>query len=251
VYNTKTTENMSLLLLIVLAIVATVGIVWLINKFIPQKLKPVVMVVLWGLIALFAYQTFNSVYKPIQFNQLKEKRYTEVIKNLKDIRASQLAHRQVTGKFAGNWDSLVKFIDTAEFTITQRRDSSIVDEELTRRYGGVTTFKEITVIDTLGFESIKDSLFKGSNRYKTMMNLPVGKEGAKFELKAGLFERIPVFEVKIDKSIILDGEDPDLITVEKQVVSVDGVNGPELKVGSMEEVNTNGNWPKVYGDNDN
>jgi len=83
------------------------------------------------------------------------------------------------------------------------------------------------------------------------MNLPVGKEGAKFELKAGLFERIPVFEVKIDKSIILDGEDPDLITVEKQVVSVDGVNGPELKVGSMEEVNTNGNWPKVYGDNDN
>ncbi|MBT8309493.1 MAG: hypothetical protein HKO72_10180, partial [Flavobacteriaceae bacterium] len=173
------------------------------------------------------------------------------IKNLMDIRASQLAYRQVTGKFAGNWDSLVKFIDTAEFTITQRRDSSIVDEELTRRYGGVTTFKEITVIDTLGFESIKDSLFKGSDRYKTMMNLPVGKEGAKFDLKAGLFENIPVFEVSVDKSIILDGEDQDLITVEKQVVSVDGVNGPALKVGSMEEVNTNGNWPKVYGDNDN
>jgi len=242
---------MKLMLLIIVAILAAVGIVWLVNKYIPQKLKPVIMLVLWGLIALFAYQTFNSVYKPIQFNKIVKERYAEVIINLKDIRSAQLAHRQVTGQFAGNWDNLVKFLDTAEYTITQRRDSSIVDEELTRRYGGVTTYKEITIIDTLGYASVKDSLFKGSDRYKTMMNLPVGKEGAKFELKAGRFENIPVFEVSVDKSVILDGQDKDLITVEKQVVAVDGVNGPTLKVGSMDEVNTNGNWPKVFGDNDN
>ncbi len=242
---------MNLILLIIVAIAATVGIVWLINKFIPQKLKPVVMLVLWGLIALFAYQTFNSVYKPIQFNKIVQKRYAEVIKNLKDIRVAQLAHREVTGEFAGNFDNLVKFIDTAQFTLTQRRDSTVIDEELTRRYGGVTTTKEISITDTLGYASIKDSLFKGSDRYKTMMNLPVGKEGAKFKLKAGRFEEIPVFEVSVDKSVILDGQDKDLITVEKQVVAVDGVNGPSLKVGSMNEVNTNGNWPKTYGENDN
>jgi len=242
---------MNLILLIIVAIGAAVGIVWLINKFVPQKLKPVIMLVLWGLIALFAYQTFNSVYKPIQFNKIVKDRYAEVIKNLKDIRSAQLAHRQVTGQFAGEFDNLVKFLDTAEFTITQRRDSSVIDAELTRRYGGVTTYKEITIIDTLGFSSVKDSLFKGSDRYKTMMNLPVGKEGAKFKLQAGLFEEIPVFEVSVDKSIILDGQDKDLITVEKQVVAVDGVNGPSLKVGSMVEINTNGNWPKTYGENDN
>ena len=28
--------------------------------------------------------------------------------------------------------------------------------------------------------------------------------------------------------------------------SVEEVNGPSLKVGSMDEVNTNGNWPKNY-----
>ena len=28
--------------------------------------------------------------------------------------------------------------------------------------------------------------------------------------------------------------------------SVDGVNGSSLKIGSMNEVNTNGNWPKNY-----
>lgn len=241
---------LTLILIVIAAALVTVGIVWLINKFIPQKAKPIVMLALWGIIALLGYQTFMSVYKPIQFNQLKEKRYVQVIENLKDIRKSQLAHSQVTGKFAPNFDNLVKFIDTAEFTITQRRDSSVLDRELTRRYGGVEMMKEIVIIDTLGFVPVKDSLFKNSDRYKTMMNLPVGEEGAKFEMKAAELEGIPVFEVKVDKKVILHDQDPDLVSVERQVVSVDGVNGPELKVGSLEDVNTTGNWPKVYGAND-
>lgn len=55
-----------------------------------------------------------------------------------------------------------------------------------------------------------------------------------------------MFEVLAKKSVILDGQDKNLIAKENQVVSVDGVNGDALKVGSMEEVNTNGNWPKNY-----
>ena len=86
-----------------------------------------------------------------QFNltKLKNKRYAEVIERLVDIRDAQLAHRQVTGEFAQDFDNLVKFIDTAQFTITQRRDTLVLDEELTKRYGGVETMKEITLIDTL------------------------------------------------------------------------------------------------------
>jgi hypothetical protein len=87
-----------------------------------------------------------------------------------------------------------------------------------------------------------------------MMNVPVGKEDAKFELKAGILEqndvKIPVFEAKVLKNIILFDQPRDLVIQENQVISVDGVNGNALKVGSMEEVNTNGNWPKVYGAND-
>jgi len=247
---------MSTLILIVGAIILTIGIVWLINKYVSAKVKPVILVVLWALIIYLAYINIQSIYEPLQFNKTKNKRYALVIENLKDLRSSQLAHRQVTGKFQSNFDNLVKFIDTAQFTITQRRDSSIVDAELTRRYGGVTTYKDIIVIDTLGFVPVKDSLFKNSDRYKSMINLPegAGEPGAKFKMEAGFVERnnvkIPVFEVKVDKEIILFDQNKDLIAQEKEVVSVDGVNGPTLKVGSMDEVNTNGNWPKVYGSND-
>jgi len=241
---------LKLLIAAIVVIALTIGIVWVIDKFVPKKVKPLIMIVLWVLIGYLGYSTFMSVYGEIEFNKLKEERYKVVIENLKDIRDSELAHRTVTGKFQGNWDNLIKFIDTAQFTITQRRDSTVLDAEATRRFGGVETFKEIVITDTLGYVSVKDSLFGVDPRYKTMMNLPVGQPGAKFELKAGILEQngmqIPVFEAKALKEIILFDRDKNMVEKEKQVISVDGVNGDAIKVGSMEEVNTNGNWPKNY-----
>ena len=194
------------------------------------------------------YLTFDSVYGEIKFNQLKEKRYVVVIESLKDIRDAQLAHQTVTGKFSNNFDGLIKFVDTAKFTITQRRDTTIIDEELTRRFGGVETTRDIVLIDTLGFVPVRDSLFGVDSRYKTMMNVPIGKEGSVFKLEAGRLadEDIAVFEASVDKEIILFDQDKNLVNKEKQVVAVDGVNGPTLKVGSMTEVYTKGNWPKSF-----
>ena len=54
------------------------------------------------------------------------------------------------GQFQNNWDSLVSFIENEKFTITQRRDSTVIDEVLTRRYG-VDTTKDIVIVDTLGY----------------------------------------------------------------------------------------------------
>lgn len=241
---------LTFILIAVAVILVTIGLVKLVDKFVPQKLKPVLTIALWLLIAFLGYQTFMSVYNPILFNQVKDKRYAKVIESLIDIRDAQLAHKQVTGKFSDDFDKLIKFIDTAEFTLTQRRDSSIIDEVLTKQFG-VDMTKDIVIIDTLGFVSVKDSLFKQSERYKTMMNVPVGEKGAKFSLKAGFLEqndiRIPVFEAMVKKSVILFDQDKDLINQENQVVSVEAVNGDALRVGSMDEVKTNGNWPKNYG----
>ncbi len=237
---------LTVILVIVAIILLTIGIVWLIDKFVPKKIKPIINIILWALIFYLGYITFMSVYSDIQFNQLKKERYAQVIKRLIDVRDAQLAHKEVTGKYTDNFDNLIKFIDTAQVPIIQRRDSTVLDEEATKRYGGVESFTSIVLIDTLSYYSVKDSLFKGSDRYKTMMNVGIGEEGAKFEMKAGELDEIPVFEVSVDKAIILHDQDKNLVANEKQVVSVDGVNGPTIKVGSMEEINTNGNWPKNY-----
>ena len=87
-----------------------------------------------------------------------------------------------------------------------------------------------------------------------MMYVPGSEDDdTMFELKSGFIEQnglnIPVFESKVKKSVVLYDQNKDLIYKENLVQSVDGVNGSSLKVGSMEEVNTNGNWPKNYTKN--
>ncbi|TQI70631.1 hypothetical protein JM79_1552 [Gramella sp. Hel_I_59] len=216
----------------------------------------VIQILLWLVIIFLAYLTFNAVYEPLQFNKIKEKRYTKVIKNLKDIRAAELAHQEVTGKFTGNWDSLVRFLDTAEFAITQRRDTVMLDEEYAKTYGVDKNIEKV-IIDTLDFVPVRDSLFKGDKeRYQTMMNVPVEGVNEKFELRAGTIQKgdneIPVFEARIPKAVVLSDQDRTLILQENEVQSVDDVNGRYISVGSMTEVSTSGNgFDRYGGDSDN
>jgi len=216
-------------------------------------MKLVIQLLLWIVIGVLGYLTFNAVYEPIEFNKVKEARYQKVIDKLKDIRKAQLAHKQVTGVFAGDFDNLIKFIDTAEYTVTQRRDTTVLDEEYKKTYG-VDQYKSKTIVDTLGYVPVKDSIFKNSSRYKEMMYVPTTDKKAKFEIESGKINKndteISVFEVKVSKDVILSDLDKDLIMQEKQVISVDGVNGEYIQIGSMTEINTNGNWPQVYGAND-
>lgn len=217
-------------------------------------MKVVIQIVLWIVIIFLGYKLYNSVLGPVQFNKEKEVRYRAVIKTLKDVRVAQLAHQGIAGGFTGNFDSLVQFIDTAQFAIIQRRDTSYADVEKNRAYGiDEGYFIEETLLDTLGFVSVKDSLYGGSDRYKGMMNVPVEGSDAQFEMEAGTLEKngtiYSVFECKVSKDVILYDKDKDLVAQEKQVNSVDGVNGEYIKIGSMDEINTSGNWPKLYDTN--
>lgn len=212
-------------------------------------MKLVIQLLLWAVIFFLGYLIFDAVYDPIQFNKIKERRYTKVIERLEDIRDAQAAYQQITGSYEKDFDKLVRFIDTAQFVLTQRRDSTVLDVEYQKAYG-VDRQKDIVIIDTLGYASVKDSLFK-NNEYKDMMFVPIEGSNAKFEMDAGTILKneikIPVFMARVDKSIILHDQDKDLVAQEKQVVSVDQVNGPYIQVGSMEEVITAGNWPEAYG----
>ncbi|AUC81612.1 hypothetical protein [Lacinutrix sp. Bg11-31] len=241
---------MMIIIAVIVVILLTVGIVWAIDKFIPSKLKAPISILLWIGIFALGYLTFNSVYDEIKFHNIKQDRYAAVIKNLVDIRDSELAYKEVNGEFTGNYNELIKFIETGKFAIIERRDSTVLDEEKTKAYGGIKYTKEITITDTLDFVSVRDSLFKKSNRYKTMMNIPFTKEGTTFALKAGITgekgKELPVFEAVAWKKDILFDQPKDLIKKEENAFSVEEINGDAIKIGSMDEVKVNGNWPKVY-----
>ena len=127
-----------------LSIPITLSIVYFVRKKMKDNQRPYVLSGLWFLVLLFGFLLFSSINDEIKFDEVKNARYQVVIKNLKDIRDSQLAHRSVEGVFQTNWDSLVNFIEVDSFTITQRRDSSVLDKEMTKRYGGVKTYKAVS-----------------------------------------------------------------------------------------------------------
>ncbi len=236
-----------ILIIIALFIIFLIG--YAIIKYVPVKMLKLVNLIFLILALFFGYKIYQSIYGPVKFNQTKVKRYKKVVEKLKDIRDAELAHKEVTGDYTGTFDSLVKFIDTAKFVITQQRDSSYMyrDERL-----GIDKAKDTVLIDTLGFVAVKDSLFKNDNRYKDMMWVPIsGKEHkVKFELKHGYITssnvKVPVFMARVDKAEVLYDRDKDLLVQEKNIKSTKEINGPYIQVGSMDEVNDSGNWPKLY-----
>lgn len=210
-----------------------------------------IQVVLWIASIFFAYKIYDSINGPIKFNQTKNERYAIVINRLKDIRKAQIAHKDVKGVFSNNFDSLVKFIDEGVFTLIEKRDSSYMEYDRTYR---IDMLREVVVIDTLGTVPVKDSLFKDTNRYKRMAYIPVeGVKDSTFKIAAEVINKngykVPVFEVKVAKNIILFDQDKDLVKQENETVSVDGVNGAEIILGSLSNVSTNGNWPTIFDAN--
>lgn len=215
-------------------------------------MKSILQVVLWIVCIGLGYLIYKSINAPIEFNKVREERFADVISNLKDIRDSQDAYKTVNGRYAGNFNSLIQFVDTADYVITQQRDTSFMRFDKTYQ---IDLQQDSVIIDTLGRVKVKDSLFKADTRYKTMMNVPHGQNGEKFEMKADIIDKsgykAPVFEVKVKKDVVLYDQPKDLLSKENSYNSVEEVNGAEIKVGSLTDVSTNGNWPVLYDRKDN
>ena len=207
-----------------------------------------IQVILWVASIFFAYKIYDSINGPLQFNQKKNERYATVIDRLKDIRSAQIAYKDVNGVFSNNFDSLIEFVDKGHFTLIEKRDSSFLEYDRIYR---IDMLREVVVIDTLGTVEVKDSLFKNSDKYKEMAFIPInGVNRQKFEIASKVIDKngykVPVFEVKVKKSVILFDQNKDLIKQENETIAVDGVNGPEIVLGSLTTISTNGNWPTIF-----
>jgi len=210
-------------------------------------MKTIIQIVLWIACVGLGYLIYNSVTGPIEFKKVKVERFGAVVAKLKDIKNTQEAYKTVNGNYAKDFNSLIKFIDTGSYVITQQRDSSFM--EFDKAYQ-IDMLKEVKIIDTLGFVSVRDSLFKKDTRWKSLMEIPGAPNGEKITMDAGFIEksgyRAPVFEAKVAKSILLSDQPKDLVSRENAQMSVEEVNGVYIQVGSMDEVSTSGNWPPIY-----
>ena len=196
------------------------------------------------------YLIYKSIQTPIEFARESKARYAKVIAVLKDIRKSEEAYEAVNKTYTNSFDELEKFIENGQFYITTQRDTSWTEFD---KHFKIDVLKQNVVTDTIGKVLVKDSLFKGSDRYKQMASVTIGDRTIPIKIETGVITRenevkFPVFEVKISKKDILEGLDEEEIERELQKVGVNDIKGPYVSVGSMTEVSSSGNWPSYYND---
>ncbi len=187
---------------------------------------------LWILVIGLSYTLFSVIMNPIRFNTEKNIRSEDVIQRLKDVRKAQIAFKEVNRYYASNFDELIPLIDTGVFTILQRRDEELkYYNKLYREF----QLKDTTFIDTLGYASIKDSIFGENYNLQNLRFIPHA-QGSELELRAGKIKSgsltVQVFEAKAPKEEYLKGLDVDLVKNASK----------DLIVGSMTSAKINGNW---------
>ncbi len=193
----------------------------------------IIQILLLLVILALIYFVYESVNKPLKFNAEKEKREAAVIQDLKDIRSGQLIYKRMYDKYASDFDTLLTFLREGQIPIVKK----IPDPE-------DTTFTK-TINDTIGYAIVADSLF-GRRTHFQLDSLPyIPGSGVKYNLDAGEVEKgglnVHVFEASAHYNDILKGLEKQMIV--NLIKARKDINKfPGLKVGSMDEPSTDGNW---------
>jgi hypothetical protein len=194
----------------------------------------IIKIVLFVVIIVLGYLVYDSIQQPLEFLKEKKHREVEVVQRLKDIREVQSYYKSEKGSYTASFDSLINFLSYGEIPVVK----IIPDPE-------DTTFTR-TIADTLGFVKVSDSLFSKRRNFKlTDIRYVPYTDGSVFEMDAGSVDRggvkVSVFEAKTPFKVYLAGLDEqrilNLIASEKAIERF-----PGLKVGSMTEPSTDGNW---------
>lgn len=194
----------------------------------------VIKIVLAVIIIVLAYMIYESIMRPVRFNAATSAREEKVIRRLMDLRTSQMFYKREHNRYTGSFDTLLTFLTKGEIPVVK-----IIPDP------NDTTFSK-TISDTLGYVKVADSLFQNRPFFilDSIGYIPYSN-GVPFELAAGSIDRggikVSVYEIKAPYTTFLKGLDRQLVT--NLIKSKEDIERyPGLKVGSMEEPSTDGNW---------
>ena len=232
-----------------------------------KGLSIVINIILFAIVLVLAWQVVKSIQAPIKFNNEQKSRENKVIERLIDIRNAEVLYKNAHNKYTDNFDTLIKFC---------QYDSIPVVEMFSKRNEADSTY--YTVYDTAGYIKVMDSIRKGNvirkerakkegwddaagwNKLTFDINeikyVPFSEPQQMFEIEAGTKEssgvKVPIFEARTPYEIYLGKTGPSFSDkewtqrVKNLKAEKESINRyPGLKVGSMEEASTEGNWEKL------
>ena len=228
-------------------------------------MKKVTNVVLVLCAVALLYMCFMSIMGPIDFEKEKAKRDRAVITRLIEIREAQLEYRKQYDHYTNDFDTLIDFIKNGrirslykvgeltdlhrEDGLTERKAMRIINKaketdnwkEVEKL--GLTEFKRDTI-----YIGVLDSLYSKKFNPDSIRYVPYtnGKHQFEMDIRADTLQSGPAkfFEVRTPYHVYLEGLDlqeiKNMTFVRRELNRYAG-----LKVGSLDEPLTTGNWESL------
>ena len=179
-------------------------------------------------LAYYLYYSINTTIKETKRIATME---AAIINQLKLIREAELGYKAVHGRYTSNWDSLLHFVDSGYFYITER-----IETVITLDYGADSTSVQI---DTLGRVQVIDSLY-GAHKYPNF-------QLAELPYVPGIVPKVKFLiwadEIKKANLLVSSVEvwNPSPINSDRDEESEINIKKP-LRFGSRTNITTAGNW---------
>lgn len=216
--------SLSIFLMSVLMFLLSAGII-------KKKIAGILTLILLPVIGLLAYDSYASINDDIQYEKQVASRYNAVKSRLEMIREAQILYKSVHEEYCANFDTLINFIKTGSVKeIVKVGDD---EDSLAMRSGDKSKWSRDTV-----YKKILGYKFPGEYPVDSLKFIPYSKDSI-FKLQAAFLGAAeseynpPVFEASASfKSFLGDLSEKYGRQVKDSLI----------KVGSMSEPTTNGNW---------
>lgn len=202
-------------------------------------MKRVIQAGLVILSIVLAYLIYDSINSKIELEKEIANRKGVVVENLEQIREAQIAYKSIKGTYAKNFPQLIHFLKN-DSLVTIKEDG-IIPDSLLEAEGANADARAlelgiITRVVTL--TPVKEELFQANfdDVVSSLAVIPFSGE-KNFTMDASQIEKsgqkIQVFEAYASYKDIYQG-----LNLKNEGVNLNDV----LRVGSLTEATTNGNW---------
>jgi hypothetical protein len=231
-----------------------------------MKVRPIIQIVLGIVIVALAIALYNSIQKPMRFDNEYTKRRDACAEKLKSIRTLEDAYKLTYGSYCGSFDTLIDRLLTED---SMKVVSKVVNRDKIPADVDINEISELEAVK-LGYISRVEILVNPVNKLREDGKLPIidanghkrqmtdeeirnlryipypKGENNEFELEAGVIEKsgfmVPVFECRVPLTVLMSDLDKQLVV--NKIAEINEVKGRYAgwKVGDMTQAVTDGNF---------
>lgn len=231
-----------------------------------MKGRTIIQILLGVVIVGLAIVLYNSIMKPVRFDNEYTKRRDACAEKLKAIRTLEEAYKVTYGTYCGSFDTLINRLMTedsmkvvskvinydkipADVDINETPEKEAIEKGYVSRVemlvNPIAKLREDGKLPTIDATGHTVQMTDEQIRNVRYVPYPKGEKN-EFDLQAGMLEKsgffVPVFECKVDLNTLLS--DMDHQSVVNKIAEVEKVAGRYAgwKVGDMTQAVTEGNF---------